>query len=64
MPVNSLTLKKNEKGKLLIGVQVPRGAERGTYIFNVQVALESENPDEYPSTDKYDNPLQMIVKVP
>jgi len=64
LPVDFLDLKKNEKGKLLIGVQVPRTADSGTYLFKIKVALQSDSPNDYPSTDEYDKPLQMIVKVP
>ena len=48
-------LKKNEKGKFLIGVTVPSGAKKGTYIFKITVTKNGAS---------YDKPLQMIVKVP
>ena len=61
----SLELEKNEKGKFLIGVEVPKDAEKGTYIFEVSVAFEAgEGVDSSLSTDEYDAPLQLIVKVP
>lgn len=63
LPSSEMTLTKNEKGKFLIGVQVPKDAEKGTYIFRVKVSYEDpENPAN--NIDEYDNPLQMIVKVP
>jgi len=61
----SQKLEKNEKGKYLIGVQVPQAAESGTYIFEIGVAFTAgEGVDSSLSTDEYDAPLQMIVKVP
>lgn len=63
LPSSEVKLKKNEKGKFLIGVQVPKNAEKGTYIFRISVAYEDpENPVN--NIAEYDNPLQMIVKVP
>ncbi|NQU79140.1 hypothetical protein HQ545_05210 [Candidatus Woesearchaeota archaeon] len=60
-----IVLNKNEKGKFLIGVSVPRDAERGTYIFKVNVAFkESTDTPAIPDDPNYDNPLQFIVKVP
>jgi uncharacterized membrane protein len=64
LPVDSLNLKKNEKGKMLIGVQVPKTVDSGTYLFKITVAFESENTAEFPNMPEYDKPLQMIVKVP
>ena len=62
-PENILNLDKNEKGKFLIGVSVPKSAEKGTYIFKVTVSFDS-NEDDTLDTDEYDNPLQMIVRIP
>ncbi|MBW2997055.1 hypothetical protein KY349_01800 [Candidatus Woesearchaeota archaeon] len=63
LPTSEMVLQKNEKGKFLIGIQVPDDAEKGTYIFKVKVSYEDlENPTN--NIDEYDNPLQMIVKVP
>jgi hypothetical protein len=62
--MTEMALKKNEKGKFLVGVMVPREAESGTYLFEVSVGFKSDNPPEPPDKDPYDAPLQMIVKVP
>ncbi|MBU2561342.1 MAG: hypothetical protein KKD17_03515, partial [Nanoarchaeota archaeon] len=66
VPMTEVELEKNEKGKFLIGVEVPKDAEKGTYIFNVVVDYEGNPSAEPPIPDKrpYDNPLQFIVKVP
>ncbi len=58
-------LKKNEKGKYMILVQVPKGVPSGTYIYKVTVRFHgsTDNPP-LPDMPEYDNPLQMIVKVP
>jgi hypothetical protein len=65
VPMDFLVLKKNDKGKFLIGVPVPKDAEKGTYIFNVAVAFKdsTDNPP-VANIDEYDKPLQIIVKVP
>lgn len=59
---DEMVLKKNEKGKMIILVDVPGNAERGTYIYKVSVKLAADDPAK--SVDPYDAPLQMIVKVP
>lgn len=65
VPIKEQTLKKNEKGKFLIGIQVPKSAEKGTYLFTLNVAFkESSDTPPVPNMDNYDNPLQIIVKVP
>ncbi|MBW2972041.1 hypothetical protein KY359_03315 [Candidatus Woesearchaeota archaeon] len=65
VPLAEQTLKKNEKGKYMIGVGVPKSAERGTYIFEVSVAFRDSTDDPpVPNMDQYDNPLQFIIKVP
>jgi hypothetical protein len=59
------TEKKNEKLKFLIGVNVPRDAEKGTYIFEVRVSFEDTfDFSDADNIQNYDAPLQMIVKVP
>ncbi len=66
VPVTNQELKKNDKGKFMIGVTVPKDAERGTYLFNVKVDYMG-NPSAIPPIQPiqpYDNPLQMIVRVP
>lgn len=61
----SRQLEKDEKGKFLIGVEVPKEAEKGTYIFDVRVSFDpAEGVDDSLATDEYDAPLQMIIKVP
>ena len=62
-PDTTMSLKKNEKAKFLIGVSVPKEAEKGTYIYQVTVSFDSKDDDTL-DTNEYDNPLQMIVKVP
>ncbi|MBN1544399.1 hypothetical protein JW898_02965 [Candidatus Woesearchaeota archaeon] len=66
VPLTKQTLKKNEKGKFLIGVSVPKTAEKGTYLFNVRVDYKGDLSAEppIPALEPYDNPLQFIVKVP
>jgi hypothetical protein len=61
VPVTELKLTKNQKGKLLIGVTVPKGADKGTYIFDVKVTFAADSGS---TPTQYDNPLQFIVKVP
>ncbi len=66
VPEKELELKKNDKGKYLIGVSVPSDAQRGTYIFNARVDYKG-NPSADPPIqpiEPYDNPLQFLVKVP
>jgi hypothetical protein len=58
----SLDLKKNQKGKMVILVDVPSDTEKGTYIFKVTVELRATDPSQ--NMVEYDAPLQMIVKVP
>jgi hypothetical protein len=50
--------------KFLVGVSIPKDAERGTYIFQATVGFKSDDPDTTPDIAEYDNPLQFIVKVP
>jgi hypothetical protein len=57
------TLKKNEKGKFLIGMLVPKSADSGTYLFTVKVAY-ADPANSANNLAEYDNPLQIIVKVP
>jgi hypothetical protein len=59
----SLELEKNEKGKFLILVQVPKDAKSGTYIFTIRVSFGGE-PDVMEMLPQYDNPVQLIVRVP
>jgi hypothetical protein len=59
-----LNLKKNQKGKALIGITVPKDAAKGTYIFNIEVTFTGTKAGTEVTNDPYDNPLQMIVKVP
>lgn len=59
----AMTLQKNEKGKMVILVDVPSNAERGTYIFKVEVRFVHAS-DVTKNRDPYDAPLQMIVNVP
>lgn len=66
VPMTNQELEKNEKGTFMIGVTVPKDAERGTYLFNVAVDYmgdPSATPPVQP-IQPYDNPLQMIVRVP
>jgi hypothetical protein len=60
-PLTFQTIEKHDKGKFLIGVQVPKDSDRGTYLFKVTVYAQFQG-----STDKikYDNPVQFIVRVP
>ncbi|MBW2967625.1 hypothetical protein KY362_04005 [Candidatus Woesearchaeota archaeon] len=57
-----LTLKKNEKGKYLIMVEVPKQVSTGTYIYKLWVQLDAD--DDNNDMPEYDDPLQMIIKVP
>ena len=59
----SKVLEKNEKGKFLIGMTVPRSASKGTYIFIVTTKYDDPTTPAN-SIAEYDNPLQMIVQVP
>jgi hypothetical protein len=61
-PDQDQDLEKNEKGKFLVGIEVPKDAEKGTYIFRVTVELIADIPEE--SDPQYDNPSQFIVRVP
>jgi len=59
-------LQKNEKGKFLVGVSVPKNAVRGTYIYKATVDYMG-NPDAEPPIAEltpYDPSLQFIVRVP
>ena len=58
---STMELKKNEKGKMLIGVGIPKNAKTGTYIYKVTVNLVASDVGVQ---SPYDPPLQMIVKVP
>lgn len=60
---SELELKKNEKGKFLIIVRVPKSATKGTYIFEAKVDFK-HGSDNTKDMTPYDNPLQFIVKVP
>ena len=67
MTVTKQTLKRNDKGKFLIGVEVPKTAEKGTYIFEAVVHYNGDPGADPPVpgiSEPYDNPLQFIVKVP
>jgi len=57
-------LKKNEKGKFLILVNVPKGVKSGTYIYKVKISMHGSTDEGVTDLDPYDNPLTMIVKVP
>lgn len=63
MPKDMQVLEKNEKGKFLVGVNVPKEAERGTYMFKVTVSYRDPN-DALNNMDEYDNPIQFFVTVP
>ncbi|MFC1742187.1 hypothetical protein ACFL3V_06645 [Nanoarchaeota archaeon] len=55
-------LKKNEKSKFLVGVAVPKGAKKGTYLFDVSSEYRSLDGTEI--DPEYDDPIQFIVRVP
>lgn len=61
----TIDLKKNEKGKYMILVTVPKGIPSGTYIYKATVSFHGST-DTPPVADlqEYDNPVQIIVKVP
>ncbi len=58
-----LTLEKNKKGKYMVGVTVPRTAEKGTYIFIVTISY-TDPTNTNANLPEYDNPMQFFVKVP
>ncbi|MBW2964985.1 hypothetical protein KY363_06015 [Candidatus Woesearchaeota archaeon] len=60
---SELELKKNEKGKFLVIVKVPKSAKKGTYIFEASVDFKHAT-DSTQDMSPYDNPIQFIVKVP
>ncbi len=63
IPLTKLELEKNEKGKYLVGVTVPKATERGTYMFKVVVAYR--DPDDASNNlAEYDNPIQFFVTIP
>ena len=64
VPMTHMDLEKNDKGKFMIGVTVPRDAERGTYLFTVTVDYNGDPETGTQAIKPYDNPLQMIVRVP
>ncbi|MBT4651777.1 hypothetical protein HOC13_04635 [Candidatus Woesearchaeota archaeon] len=56
---NELTIKENQHVEEAILVEVPNGAEKGTYIFDVKVMHSPDNNnDQYDATKK----LYVIVK--
>ena len=60
----TLDLKKNEKGKYMVLVQVPKGAPSGTYIYKANIRFfGSTDTPVVSDMAQYDNPVQMIVKV-
>ncbi|MFH1064729.1 MAG: hypothetical protein V1729_06605 [Candidatus Woesearchaeota archaeon] len=63
IPMTKLELEKNDKGKYLVGVTVPKAAERGTYMFKVVVSYRDPN-DASNNLAEYDNPIQFFVTVP
>jgi hypothetical protein len=62
LPQEKLTLNKNQKGKVMILVQVPKGALSGTYMYRCAVTVTSV--DAGLAGKEYDNPVQIIVRVP
>ena len=61
----TIPLTKNQKGKILILVQVPTDAQSVTYIFELQVKFQGDTTADTPvPPHDYDNPVQLIIRVP
>jgi len=62
-PETEKDLKKNENAKFLIGVEVPSSAKSGLYIYEIKVTLTATDLTS-PLNGQYDDPVQIIVRVP
>jgi len=54
-----IDLKRNEEGDIGFGIEVPKNAVSGTYIFDINIEAPS-----LPAPQKYTNTLKIYVEVP
>ncbi len=61
---NKVTIKPNEQKKVGIGVRVPGGTDKGTYVLNVYVCRDESFSCEKDSTKRYGTTQKLYVVVP
>ncbi len=59
-----INIDSNKQRNILIGIKIPKKAEKGTYVFNVHVCVDEESSCEKDSDNKYGITKKIYVMVP